>query len=455
MKSVAIIGGGIAGLVTGYRLMNSGLEITLFEASRRTGGVIRSERSGGYLVEYGPNTIQTKTDLIDKLIADLGIRDQQLFAADEARNRYVVRNGKPVPVPASPPAFLKTRLFSSRAKLRLLREPFVQPVDEQVEESVADFVRRRLGDEFLDYAINPFVAGVYAGDPERLSLRHAFPRMFELERQYGSLIKGMIRLSRERKKATSPMPAGRMMSFKEGLQTLPDALARNLGERIRLESRITGIRKDNDRWKLSLENAESDQSFDAVLYAAPLYTLPSVNFNAGVEIEAFSKVHYPAVSVLALGFPRENVQHPLDGFGVLVPAVESQFSILGSLFSSTLFPGRAPENHVLLTTFIGGVRHEELASSAWGTLKDTVSNDLRDLLGIRGMPDFTQHVYWERAIPQYHVGYGKIKELLDTIEKRNPGFYLTGNFRNGISVSDTVTYASDTAERMATWLHEA
>jgi len=455
MKSVAIIGGGIAGLVSGYRLMQLGVEVTLFEASHRTGGCIRSERSGGYLVEYGPNTIQTKTDLIDHLVAELGLRDQQLFAGDEAKNRYVVRNGKPVPVPTSPPALLKTRLFSTKAKLRVLREPFIPPVNGQVEESVAEFVRRRLGDEFLDYAINPFVAGVYAGDPAKLSLRHAFPRLHEIESKYGSLIKGLIRVSRERKKSTSPMPSGRMMSFKDGLQTLPDALAKSLGNRIHLESRVTSIKKENSRWVLSGENVEADRSYDAVLFAGQLYTLPLIQFDSGVDLKVLERVHYPAVSVLALGFPRENVQHPLDGFGVLVPEIESQFKILGTLFSSTLFPGRAPENHVLLTTFIGGVRHEEMASVAWGTLKDTVTNDLRDILGIRGMPDFTQHIYWPHAIPQYHVGYGKIKELLDTIENRNPGFYLTGSFRKGISVSDTIASAFETAEKMASWLRES
>lgn len=454
MKTVAIIGGGIAGLTAAYRLINEGVAVTLFESSGRVGGAIRTERTRGYLVELGPNTIQTKTALLDELVEELGLANERLYAGETAKKRFVVRNNEPVPIPTSPPAFLRTPLFSTGAKLRLLREPFIGAVNEQKEESVAEFVERRLGTEFLDYAINPFVAGVFAGDPTRLSLRHAFPRMFTLEQQYGSLIKGMIRISRERKRAASPMPAGRLLSFKDGLQVLPEAIGKHLGNRIHLNTHVNGVIRDENCWRIEVSggNGNNMHSFDAVLYAAPLYHLPSLRLELNHDLSLLNSVFYPPLSVVALGFRREQVSHPLDGFGMLVPAVERRYKILGTLFSSSLFPGRAPEDHVLLTSFVGGVRNPRLASASTETIRDTVLSDLRDLLGIRGEPDFLRHEFWERAIPQYHVGYGQIKSLLDQIETQNQGFFFTGNYREGISVSDTITAASSIATRIKAWL---
>src|SRR5438067_4403549 len=200
MKSVAIIGGGITGLTAAFRLRQQNVPVTLYEAGQRVGGVIQTLRQDGYLAEFGPNSILETSPKIASLIRDLGLESRRLYSDPGADNRYLVRGGKPVLLPGSPVAFLGTKLFSTGAKLRLLKEPFIRRAPETPEESLAQFVVRRLGQEFLDYAINPFVAGVYAGDPARLSIKHAFPKLHALEQRYGSLILGQFLGASERKK---------------------------------------------------------------------------------------------------------------------------------------------------------------------------------------------------------------------------------------------------------------
>ncbi len=452
MKRVAVIGGGIAGLTAAYHLTNQMQDVVVFESSDRTGGVIHSVKEDGYLVEYGPNSIQTRTPITDELIDKLDLGNQRIEANASASKRYVVRDGIPVALPSSPLSFLRTPLFSPAAKLRLLREPFISPASE--EESVAAFVRRRLGREFLDYAINPFVAGVFAGDPEQLSLPHAFPRLFQIEQQYGSLIRGMFRKARETKSSKSAMPTGTLISFQDGLQVLPDALASCLKSRIRTRQTVTRLRHEGAAWHIETREVEDAGSppFDAVLFTAPTHTLSSVQLPTRVDLTPLHRVYYPPVSILGLGFRREQVRHPLDGFGMLIPAVESKFRILGALFSSTLFPGRAPDGHVLLTAFAGGARAPQLASSSTASLTATVLRDLGILLGVTGEPTFVKHIYWERAIPQYEPGYGKVKNILTQLEQALPGLFFAGNYVGGISVGDTITSGYEAAQRIYSYV---
>ncbi|HXT38567.1 MAG TPA: protoporphyrinogen oxidase, partial [Candidatus Angelobacter sp.] len=229
MNSVAIIGGGITGLTTGFRLGQKNIPVTIYESAGRVGGVIQSVRKDGYLAEYGPNTLLETSPTIGALILDLGLEGRRQCANKNAEKRFIVRDGKPVALPGSPAAFLTTRLFSTRAKARLLAEPFIRRAPATCEESLGEFVRRRIGREFLDYAINPFVAGVYAGDPDRLSVKHAFPRLHALEQRYGSLLAGQFFGARERKRrAETSKQNAKKVSFDDGLQVLIDALRRRL-----------------------------------------------------------------------------------------------------------------------------------------------------------------------------------------------------------------------------------
>ncbi len=450
MTSCAVIGGGIAGLTAAYRLVQHELDVTIFEAGAQAGGVLRTERAGGYLVEYGPNSLRARTALLDEMIAALGLDDEVVPADPMARNRYVVRGGRLAALPASPPGLLTSTFLSFAGKLRLLREPFIRPAAPEAEESVAAFVRRRLGQEALAYGANPFVAGIFAGDPEQLSLRHAFPALHALEQRHGSLLKGLIRQAKAAKRTRTEAPRGGVFSFRDGLARLPEALAARLAGRLHLRTPVTGLARRAQGWTLTVERegGVEERRFDAVVCTVPLHRLGALRFDAGVDLTPLFAVPYPPVSVVALGFRREDVAHPLDGFGVLLPAVERDFRILGALFSSSVFPGRAPEGHVLLTTLVGGARHPDLAREPAPALQDVVLHDLSRLLGVRGAPTLARHWCWPHAIPQYTPGYGAVKGLLDDLEARHPGLCFAGNYRRGISVADAMASGDEAARRL-------
>ncbi|MFN3565107.1 MAG: protoporphyrinogen oxidase, partial [Burkholderiaceae bacterium] len=258
-----VVGAGLSGLTTAFRLARQGLRVVVVEAASRPGGAIGSRRREGVLYELGPNSGLDTTPLIGELLADAGLSDERLEASAAASRRYILRDGALVALPTSPGAFLGTRLFSWRAKLALLREPFVAPAPPDAEESVADFVRRRLGTEFLDYAIEPFVAGIYAGDPETLSVRAAFPRLAALERKYGSLIRGQILGARERNsRADKAKNAAASFSFRDGMQTLTDALARALP--VECGVRVAAVRREAGGFAVDCErgSAGSKERFE-------------------------------------------------------------------------------------------------------------------------------------------------------------------------------------------------
>ena len=461
MATVGIIGAGIAGLTAAHHLSREGAAVSVFEATSRPGGMIRSERTGGYVLEHGPNTLQTSSPLLETLIANLGLGAARIEADAAAKKRYVVKDDRPVALPASPLGFLTTPLFSWKAKLRLLAEPLIPAAAPGADKSAADetvaaFARRRLGQEALDYGLNPFVAGVFAGDPEGLSLRHALPRLHALEQEYGSLLGGLLRRAVQKRVSfqRKNLPARRsLFSFEDGLQQLPDALAAALGERLHLKTPVTALRRDQDRWILMVRRGEGaeEHAFDAVVCTAPLHRLGALRWDAGLNLDPLARVSYPPVSLVYLGLRRADVEHPLDGFGMLVPAAEARFRILGTLFSSSVFPSRAPAGHVLLTTFVGGARHPDLGWADAATQQRVALEDLRRLLGVRGAPAFAHCVHWPQAIPQYAPGYGRVKALLGCLEAQNPGLFLAGNFRQGISLGDAAASGDAAAQRAMTY----
>ena len=427
MNSVAIVGAGITGLTAAYRLQKYGIPVTVYEASPQTGGMIRTTSRDGFTFELGPNTIMETSPRVRALIRSVGLEQQRIQPSPDARRRYIVRGSRLHAVPQSPADAIWTRLFTLGAKLRALAEPFIPA--SQDDESVARFVRRRLGREFLDYAVDPLVGGIFAGDPEQLSITHAFPKLRALEQRDGSLIRGAL----HRKKSGPPSKASApAFSFPGGLQTLIDALSGPLAGAIRLNTPVTDLARLREH--------------SAVLLCTPAHQL------AQLGLSCMNRIVYPPVIRLVFGFRREQVTHPLDGFGVLVPKLEP-FRILGALFSSTTFSGRAPDGHVLITVYMGGARSPELATLGDAELRSIALDDLARLLGVTGQPVLEDLARIPRAIPQFNLGYGEIKRLIREVELRSPGLFLAGNYRDGIAVSDAIVSGDTSAERISAFLH--
>jgi protoporphyrinogen/coproporphyrinogen III oxidase len=442
-RRIAIAGAGITGLVTALKLQEKGAAVTVFERKGEPGGAIKTVKEKGWQVEYGPNTLLLKERKVAEFIDLLGLTGEKVTANEEAGKRFIVKQGKLMPLPVSVIKAFKTPLFSTEAKLKVLKEPFITKSKNR-DQTVAGFAERRLGREFLDYAINPFVAGIFAGRPEELSLRHAFPVMDQMEQKYGSLIFAAIFGKKEREKR-GVIPR-ELISFGNGMQVLPKTIAEKLND-LRYNHEITGIGRSDEKWTVQTQMGNFGP-FDDVVVTIPLYKwtkelLPVTDS----ELKSLQKVNYPPLSVLLLGYKKEDITHPLDGFGFLVPEKENR-KILGALFSSTLFHGRAPEDSHLLTVFVGGGRQPDLADKEGQELLKLAEGELKELIGLKGEAIYKDLIYWPNSIPNYHVGYDEVLATLSGIEERNPGLRFAGNFREGISVPDCIKNGLDIAGKI-------
>jgi oxygen-dependent protoporphyrinogen oxidase len=453
MASVAVIGAGITGLTAAFCLKQRGTSVVIYEAADRVGGVIRSERQGGYVADLGPSSMSAPTAETTSLLSELGLDGSIVHAAPEVRTRYIVRRGKLIRLPLAPAELLTSRLLSNTAKLAVFGEPLVETGDSPVDESVAAFVRRRFNQEVLDYVVNPFIAGTFAGDPEQLSVRHALPQLQALERAHGSVMKAYLKSARaQREPARVPGAAAGLVSFRNGLQELTDALARELKPELRLRAAVTQIRTGPKGWTVGAAFQAPDV-YDAVIFAAPSHALDDIDLDlTGAErLATLTSIIHPPVAVLALGFAREQVTHPLDGFGFLTPEVERR-RVLGVIFSSTLFPGRAPSGHVLLTAFAGGTRDPDFVHADPHSLTARVLDELRMLLGTQGEPTLRLIQVWPKAIPQYVLGYGRFKDIADQVEQNNPGLALAGTYRDGVALGDAIAAGERAASRISKFL---
>ena len=456
---VVIIGAGISGLTVAWWLSRSGVRVTVLEKDSFPGGTMRTVREGEWLVETGPNSALETTPLFGQMFRELGIQDQWQYADPSSDNRFILRGGRLHVLPMSPGAFLKSSLWSRSGKLRLLKEPFVGRA--MREETVAEFVERRLGREFLDYAINPFVAGVYAGNPEQLSVRSAFPKLYALEEKHGGLVKGMFKGRKERKRrAEVAKDRAKMFSFREGMQSFPDAICKSLGESVKLSAEVISIAgtagsqeaRHNGQSTLLVTYTSkgrlSEIVADAVVLSVPSYSARALVSRISPDLAStLDRIYYPPVAEVFLGFHADQCPNPLKGFGYLVPAIEKR-QILGTIWSSSLFPNRAPKGHIALTTFVGGSRQPELVDLDDSDLLRRVTGELGSIMGITGQPVFARIVRWKKAIPQYNLGYHQIIEEIESFELGHRGLYICSNYRGGIAVGDCVLNGKKTADNV-------
>ena len=452
---IAILGGGVTGLSAAYQLARQGRAFRLFELSGRLGGNLRSERdSAGWLLEAGPNSIQL-TPPVAKLFDELGLKP--LHASPAAKNRYIVRDGRPVATPGSPPSLLFSHLFSLAGKVRMFGDLFQRPRERAADVSLAEFVASHVGRELVDYGLSPFVSGVYAGDAQKLSARHSFPSLWQAERSHGSLIRAQIAAAKAKRARGEPSGPPPIVGFADGIEALPRALAAKLPEgSVRLNTRVTGIEPPSEGkpWRVTWTStdahpvADNAELFSSVILALPAHALAALSIGGRLPFADLAEVEYPPVSSLFLGYRRDQIAHPLDGFGMLIPPVE-QRRCLGVLFNSTLFPGRAPERHVALTVMTGGALRPDLAHLDVDTLLAYVKTDLAELLGARGDPVFVRRNVWPRAIPQYNLGYERFLEVVARAEADHPGLHVGGNMRDGISVPACLASGEKLAARAA------
>ena len=456
-SDVVVIGAGISGLAVAHGLARRGRTVSVLEAAPRPGGVIGTARRDGALFERGPNSTLDTSPKVGALLREAGLDGERMNASEDAAIRYIVRDGRLVALPTSPPKFFTTEAFSLGAKLALFREPFVPPTPDGVEESIAQFVRRRLGNEFLNYAIDPLVAGIYAGDPERVSVAAAFPRLLALEKKYGSLIKGQIKGARERRKSGEVAKnAAPSFSFRNGMQTLTDGLARALPG-LECGVAVERIAREGGTYVVGgmRDGAPREVRARALVLATPAPQASAlVRPFAADAAAALAAIDYAAVAIVASLYRRADVTHSLRGFGFLVPRIEGR-GILGTLFSSSMFGGRAAEGTVMLTTFVGGRRNPEQYALRDDDVRTMVQGEMASLIGATAAPLWQEVVRWPQAIPQYDLGHLDRVANVDRAEAALPGFWFFANYRGGVSVSDRIAKGGDLAATVDDFLQRA
>jgi oxygen-dependent protoporphyrinogen oxidase len=452
-KSVIVVGAGLSGLACAYKLKQRGLEVMLLDAGRKPGGLIGSVTTDGFVFESGPQSFQL-TDTLAALVRELKL-ESALQTADSKAPRYVLKHGQLEQIPMSPQAMLTSQFLSLGSRFKIASEPFRRSKPPVEEESVAAFVRRKFGHEILEYLVSPFVSGVYAGDPEKLSLKAAFPTLDEWERQYGSVIRG-AKKSRAAAASGVEQAASRpsLCSFTTGVSALPRALAANLGERFGANVKATAVEAADSGFALHASHGDSATVLNAsaVVFATPSYAALDIVRPFSPKLATIlGAIAYAPVAVVAAGYRRMQVSDALIGFGFLVPRAE-KIRTLGTIYNSSLFSGRAPENSVTLTSFIGGATDLEIAQLAESEIANIAHRDNAKILQISGSPMVTQVWKWNRALPQYNLGHGHIVESLRTVLRETPGVFLAGNYLEGPAVGKCVETGYKTADEVESYL---
>jgi oxygen-dependent protoporphyrinogen oxidase len=445
------VGAGISGLTCAYSLQKSGHKALLLEASSRPGGVIQSVAEDGYLFELGPQSF-TSTAALAQLCDDLSLAGE-IIGAPRASPRFVLAGGKLVAVPISPADFLTSNLLSWKTKLAVLTEVLRTSHPPPSDESIAAFTRRKFSPELLDRLVAPFVSGIYAGDPEQISLRAAFPKIYEAELSAGSIVRGMFRVAKSRKSApvvaNRPRPGPSLLSFRTGNEALVSNLAGMLGSSLRCDAAVDSIKKTEQGFALRTGGVKSEEiDCDRLVLAPPTDVAASLLTQLAPEAATFLReINYAPVAVVSLAYRRDQVHHPVEGFGFLIPR-SAGIRTLGTVWNSSQFPNRAPKDHVLLTSFIGGATDTGAVNSSDGELSATVHREISAILGISGQPAKERVTVYQAAIPQYNLGHtDRLRKIREAVQ-RVPGLWLTGSYLRGPAIGGCMEDALSVAERV-------
>jgi protoporphyrinogen/coproporphyrinogen III oxidase len=447
-NSAIVIGGGISGLSCAYRLSQLGASVTLLEASPRVGGLIESIEKCGFLFESGPQSFQG-TETLLTLIRELGI-EGELCEADPRAPRYVLRRGRLYKVPMTPQAILGASLLGPGARWKIVSEPFRRTKPPGDDESIADFVRRKFGHEILEYLVSPFVSGVYAGDPEKLSLRAAFPTLEEWEREYGSVLRGAMKSRPAKSERKGPPP---LCSFRRGLDILMQAMGARLGPKLKTKACVTTLSRnsENGSYEVRFTRDRRDETLVArqVVLAVPAYAASRLVARVAQEASVvLSGIAYASLAVVATAYHERQSSTPLNGFGVLIPRSEKHRT-LGIMWNSSLFQGRAPQGQMVLTSFVGGATDPEIVEKTDQEIAAIVQEDHARILGIAGSPITTAIWRHSKALPQYNLGHHHSVQQIRESERGTPGLHFAANYIEGPSIGKCVEMGFRTAEAIA------
>ena len=452
MARVVVVGAGIAGLTLAHRLVRDapGLDVVVLEQSSRAGGLLRTERADGFLIEWGPNGFLDNAPLTLRMVDEAGLTADVVPSRDAARRRYLFHRGRLQAVPSSPAAMLTSRLLPVGAKLRVLMEPFGGRPPEG-DESVHAFAARRLGRRVAEVFADPIVSGVFAGDARQLSLRAAFPRIWALEHEHGGLLWGMLARRRARGGSTKPAGLGRLVSFRGGMEQLPSAIAAGLGSRVRLNTAVaavTPVTEGDARWRVSLTSGEFVDARDVVLGVGPEAAARIVAPLDAAASAAMASIPSAPMAVVVVGFETAALGAPLDGFGFLVPRGEGA-RVLGALWESSVFSERAPEGRALIRVMVGGATDRAAAQLSDEMLVALVREELDAIMGIQAPPVLTRVIRQPAGIPQYTRGHLERVARIETQLAGLPGLHVAGHGFRGVGVNACIEDASLLAARIA------
>lgn len=446
-KKVAIIGAGITGLTTAFNLKKENIPFTIFESSNHIGGVIGSQRENGFLYETGPNSGTISQPEVVDLFNDLKNECGLEIANDASNKRLIWKNGRWHAMPSGIGSGISTPLFSLTDKFRILGEPF-RPKGTNPNESLADLVRRRMGKSFLDYAIDPFILGIYAGDPQYIVPKYALPKLYNLEQTYGSFIGGAIKKRKEPKDENQKKATGKIFSVTGGLEELVKALVKRLGkENIITECKSLEIKSVENGFEI--KGQDINETFTHVVSTVNSAEVEKLfPFLGKQALAPITCLKYARVTEVAIGFKKWNGM-PLDAFGGLIPFKENR-NLLGALFMSTLFKDRAPEGGAMITTFVGGMRKAELADLRGDALENLIADEMKIIMGMKTFkPDLLKTKSHSRAIAQYGADSEGRINAIENIEKKYSGLILAGSMVGGIGMADRIKQGRTVADRIA------